>query len=145
MARNNPKRQQDNTPGFGPGETPPMPGGSPGVVIPEGDKRLGPAALVTNGLVGSAKQPDPTGPVAQAREYQVVTGPGDGSANGIMVLHNKVKVRLMRGKVISDTNMDIESLTRQGVQLREITPPPPVVVPEEPAPEPETEETGTED
>ncbi len=143
MARNNPRKQDTNTPGYGPGEVPPMVGGTPGIVVPEGDKRLSPTAVVSNGVLGTAKRPD-VADVAPAKEYTVVSGPTDSNGN-IMVLYNRVKTRLQRGKTVSAASVDIESLVKQGVQLREIVPP----VPE---PTPETEETsegldatGTED
>jgi hypothetical protein len=150
MARNNPRKQQDaSTPGYGPGEVPPMVGGTPGVVIPEGDKRLSPTAVVSNGIMGSAKRDQPVQEAPEPRTYVVVTGPGAGSQNGIMVLYNKVKTRLQQGKVVSEASVDIQALIAQGVVLREIPRAVPETTPEETPPEDQGGEelgaTGTED
>ena len=129
MARNHPTRSIETKSDIA-DEQPPERGGTPGVVIPEGTKRLSPTAVVSASVIGSAKRQE-ANDVPPAKQYTVVGGPADGHGN-IMVMYDRVKVPLRRGKVVSAASVDIELLVRQGVILQEIVPP-------APAPEPAIE------
>ena len=93
-----------------------MHGGSPGVV-PQEKTRLTPTGVVgRENIRPAASRVD--GPAD--RRHKVVGGPA-------MVMVGGCKTRLPHGKVVSETNCDVEALRRQGVRFEEILPPPPAV------------------
>lgn len=100
---------------------PPMRGGSAGVIPSQAPK----LAHQMGHVVASAVRPERAGaPVA--RKYRVL--------NGGYIVERGFRVAMPAGKVIEDTQYDIEALRTQGIVLDDLTPPPP------PAPEPVVED-----
>ena len=123
MARNAVRKATATEQQAVPGEVPPLKGGTLGV--PSAQAKL---STLPKGMVGSTRRREEG--VPGGRRYEVVGGPD------MVTYPGQGKVRLLRGKIVSDQSCDIELLKRQGVKLQEIMPDP---VPVEPEPEVEKE------
>lgn len=105
---------------------PPMRGGSAGVIPSQAPK----LAHQQGHVIANATRPERAG-APTSRKYRVL--------NGGYIVERGFRLAMLAGKVIEDTQYNVEDLRVQGIQLEEILPPappappaPPVVEDEEP-------------
>lgn len=113
---------------IGSGVVPPMRGGTAGVIPSQAPR----AASQQAHVVGNATRPEREG-TPKSRTYRVV--------NGGHVVINGFRVAMRAGKIVENTQYDVQGLLDQGLVLDEINPQPiaaPVVI------EPENEAEATE-
>jgi len=97
-------------------DKPMLRGGALGVVDNRAEVRI---SGLPNNLVGSAVRAERE-PVPPAREFRVKYAPPQG------VMYDNFRVQMRVGKVVTDQTYNLGLLTRQGVILEEIPPPPKV-------------------